>query len=208
MSYDGEDTVFFDCYSNLQMLAYGKECARAALAQAQSCVPAGFALVPIEPTDAMAFAADDHCSAGTAKRCYLAMLAASPQPQPVQPSEQAAFEVWLHRVCPSGDVTEVQRQWEASRELAEWLESQAKPVQPSDPWLPIETAPKDGTEIIMSNGKDVSAGSWFKGHDGTYDRDGAPNCDEKDACWMDWSGGMLPEPTHWMPLPPAPQPKD
>ena len=85
--------------------------------------------------------------------------------------------------------------------------SPAQPVQPSDQWLPIETAPKNGAEIIMSNGKDVSAGSWFKGHDGTYDRDGAPNCDEKDACWMDWSGGMLPEPTHWMPLPPAPQPE-
>ena len=71
-------------------------------------------------------------------------------------------------------------------------------------WQPIEMAPKDGAEIIMSNGKDVSAGSWFNGSDGTCDRDGAPNCDEQDAGWMDWSGGMLPEPTHWMPLPPPP----
>ena len=213
MSYDGEDTVFFDCYSNLQMLAYGKECARAALAQAQS-LPA----VPEIDYQALidaAYKRDRKWAQGTngciafkhGAEWFRDQVEASPA-QPVQPSEQAAFEDWLHRVCPSGDVTEVQRQWEASRELAEWLESQAKPVQPSDPWLPIETAPKDGTEIIMSNGKDVSAGSWFKGHDGTYDRDGAPNCDEKDACWMDWSGGMLPEPTHWMPLPPAPQPKD
>lgn len=44
--------------------------------------------------------------------------------QAAQPSEQAAFEDWLHRVCPSGDVTDVKRQWEASSDLAEWLESQ------------------------------------------------------------------------------------
>lgn len=38
--------------------------------------------------------------------------------------ELAAFERWAERVCPSGDATEVQRQWEASSEMAEWLESQ------------------------------------------------------------------------------------
>jgi len=71
-------------------------------------------------------------------------------------------------------------------------------------WRPIAEAPKDGTEIILSNGKDVSAGSWFGGDEGTCDRDGAPNGDERDAGWMDWSGGMLPEPTHFMPIPAAP----
>ena len=74
----------------------------------------------------------------------------------------------------------------------------------SEPWQPIETAPEDGTEILMTNGVDVSSGQWFSEYGGTFDQDGAPNGDEIDAGWMDWSGGMQPEPTHWMPLPPAP----
>jgi len=37
-----------------------------------------------------------------------------------QIDEQAAFEEWLARVCPSGDVTEVQNQWLASSDYEEW----------------------------------------------------------------------------------------
>lgn len=37
-----------------------------------------------------------------------------------QDREQSAFEDWLSKTCPSGDVTEVQRQWEASSEYADW----------------------------------------------------------------------------------------
>ena len=39
--------------------------------------------------------------------------------------EQAAFEDWLASECPSGDVTEVQRQWEASTALQNFLEDEA-----------------------------------------------------------------------------------
>jgi hypothetical protein len=39
------------------------------------------------------------------------------QGEPVD--EQAAFEEWLYRVCPSGDVEDVQRQWEASSDYAD-----------------------------------------------------------------------------------------
>jgi len=35
--------------------------------------------------------------------------------------EQAAFEKWLDRTCPSGDVEAVQRQWEASSDYAELI---------------------------------------------------------------------------------------
>ena len=73
--------------------------------------------------------------------------------------------------------------------------------KPLTEWQPIETAPRDGTEILMTNGVDVSSGQWFSEYGGTYDQEGAPNGDGCDAGWMDWSGG-IPDPTHWMPLPP------
>ena len=76
--------------------------------------------------------------------------------------------------------------------------------KPLTGWQPIETAPRDGTEILMTNGVDVSSGQWFSEYGGTYDQEGAPNGDGCDAGWTDWSGGMQPDPTHWMPLPPPP----
>ena len=76
--------------------------------------------------------------------------------------------------------------------------------KPLTGWQPIETAPRDGTEILMTNGVDVSSGQWFSAYGGTCDQTGTPNGDDRDAEWMDWSGGMQPDPTHWMPLPPPP----
>lgn len=37
-------------------------------------------------------------------------------------SEQREFEDWLHRNRPSGDVTEVQRQWEESSEYSDFCD--------------------------------------------------------------------------------------
>jgi hypothetical protein len=90
------------------------------------------------------------------------------------------------------------------------LAAQPAPVPVPPGWMPIETAPKDGTEILLSNGQTVAEGHWL--HQEAYirehrDLDGRYiGQDESDGCdeWMDWSGGMLPEPTHWMPLPPPP----
>jgi hypothetical protein len=77
-------------------------------------------------------------------------------------------------------------------------------------WQEIETAPKDGTEILLTNGLVVHEGSWLHAEpyirerrdlDGRYiDQDESEGFDG----WMDWGGGMLPGPTHWMPLPAAP----
>lgn len=62
-------------------------------------------------------------------------------------------------------------------------------------WLPIETAPKDGTEILLAvyheNFVDpiIMNSCWI-------DRE------ERGCYWLDWHG--MPEPTHWMPLPESP----
>jgi len=46
---------------------------------------------------------------------------AEPTPKLHDEHEQAAFEEWLNRVCPSGDVESVQRQWESSAEFSDYL---------------------------------------------------------------------------------------
>lgn len=81
----------------------------------------------------------------------------------------------------------------------------------ADLWQPIETAPKDGTAILLTNGKDVAEGHWFFEEGGTTEhRDldgryiGQTESDGYDG-WMDWDGGMQPDPTHWMPLPAPPE---
>lgn len=83
----------------------------------------------------------------------------------------------------------------------------------SEQWEPIESAPKDGTAIMLTNGKDVAEGHWYFEEGGTTeyrDLDGR-YIDQKDNDgyndWLDWDGGMQPAPTHWMPLPKPPETK-
>lgn len=51
---------------------------------------------------------------------------------PVVPrkDEQSVFEDWLECVCPSGDGTEVQRQWESSSDYLDWLAAAPRPPEP------------------------------------------------------------------------------
>lgn len=92
-------------------------------------------------------------------------------------------------------------------------------------WLPIESAPKDGTEILLGappqtfEGKPVAArstlGQWLVDAGGIHehrDLDGRwIGQDESDGYegWMSWDGGFTEEnpPTHWQakPAPPEPQ---
>jgi len=97
MSYDGDDTAFFDCYSNSQMQAY----ARAAIEANTPAAAAGWKLVPVEPTKEMLEAM---VSSAWLPGCYRAMLAAAPQPQPVAQPLQASECEWTN--CPRrvGDV--------------------------------------------------------------------------------------------------------
>lgn len=66
-------------------------------------------------------------------------------------------------------------------------------------WLPIETAPHDGTVIIVGKASGAvmawaSNAYWF---DREYDDRGQ---------YCGWTDGFdtLSHPTHWMPLPPPP----
>lgn len=66
-------------------------------------------------------------------------------------------------------------------------------------WQPIETAPKDGTYILLGgckHGPAVRIGYWGPGR---YDH----RRREYERGWADGPAYGF-NPTHWMPLPPAP----
>ena len=89
-------------------------------------------------------------------------------------------------------------------------------------WQPIETAPKDGSDIILGapaqtfKGKQVeprtTIGRWTTDEECMEkigDCGGECRCPEyryHDPFWMSWDGGFTEEnpPTHWMPLPAPP----
>lgn len=84
-----------------------------------------------------------------------------------------------------------------SRERAKkWPHIYKQPLytHPSPPegmagWKPIETAPKDGTEILLRSARGrVADGAW-----------GQPDGWANPNCWV-WPY-INQEPTHWMPLP-------
>lgn len=92
-------------------------------------------------------------------------------------------------------------------------------------WRPIETAPRDGAEILLYapacefQGRPVAErvtfGHWMQHEGGTIecrDADGrwiGQDDDEGFEGWMSWDGGFTAEhpPTHWMPLPEPPEPR-
>jgi hypothetical protein len=55
-------------------------------------------------------------------------------------------------------------------------------------WQPIESAPKDGTEVLVHDEGAVVIAWWSEEH----------------AAWME-HGPMKPPPQHWMPLPTPPK---
>ena len=68
-------------------------------------------------------------------------------------------------------------------------------------WLPIETAPKDGTEILLVRFQELCmpalGGAYWGRRDGFDDEEG----------WVSRNGAMwFPlHPTHWIPLPEPPK---
>jgi hypothetical protein len=83
-------------------------------------------------------------------------------------------------------------------------------------WQPIETAPKDGTTVLLAAPGRVTAGEWHaeqwptaaEYHSSTGEYLGQHETGEcVEASWYSWDGGFTNEnpPTGWMPLPPAPK---
>lgn len=71
-------------------------------------------------------------------------------------------------------------------------------------WQPIETAPMDGTDVLLAwpSGR-VTVSRWV--HTETY-RYGVKKSEDKywDTPWVSLSLTDKSFPTHWMPLPPLP----
>ena len=130
---------------------------------------------------------------------------------------ESAFEKWLSDECPSGDCESVQRQWDESfvhqelvdelqpvmaltwevsqlREENERLRKGAGRIE----WQPIETAPKDGTDILVMTGETMHVVRWINIH-GDFDYWAVD--DNKHGPFT--LRGKAP--THWLPLPETPK---
>lgn len=144
----------------------------------------GYKLVPIEPTELMIMAGihaqernDDLPNLGIGPKSvgvYKSMISAAPMPQ--------QGKVGPEKATPQPDLTKCPKcGGEADNAVPEWQQ--------------IETAPKDGTEVILSK--------WS----GSYATPETSFCWAingyfKDGYWYskDPIIGKLAEPTHWMPL--------
>lgn len=90
-------------------------------------------------------------------------------------------------------------------------------------WYPIETAPKDGSMIILGRARkseddwEMSTIGWhvdadedgpdYMGHDAGFVDYSFNNFNPGRSFGSDISKYKASEPTHWMPLPPPPQEK-
>ena len=79
---------------------------------------------------------------------------------------------------------ECERLKEENRDLARSLDEVRGQLQ----WQPIATAPKDGSEVLLTDGKWKRTGYWAR----------------RIERWSVDAVVPLSQPTHWMPLPPAP----
>lgn len=66
------------------------------------------------------------------------------------------------------------------------LRKEMKRLRAQTTWQPIESAPMDGTEVWLTDGKYKRSGYWAK---------------RVNAWSMDIAGGPIAPPTQWAPLP-------
>ena len=102
---------------------------------------------------------------------------------------------------------------------ADELAAMQKQRDEATAWRPIETAPMDGTVVMLYGHGRVTVGSWVAEHDimvNEYDRSTGDylgshlSGETLPAYWQSHDGGFTEEhpPTHWMPLPQPPREKE
>lgn len=103
--------------------------------------------------------------------------------------EREAFEAWARDYKTAYPLT-----WEKYEAVIRPVAFHALAWQASasrSEWKPIETAPRDGTRILLSCPEEMDAGHHWTSADGKRSR------------WV-WNGWPKYEPTKWMPLPQPP----
>ncbi len=99
---------------------------------------------------------------------------------------------WIRVLASCGDVENTPGHLEAIRLVAELTEPQpcadCAALREALAWQPIETAPKDGTQLLL-------LGEYGRIVGGSWNRGGALHGPH-------WMGGIF-DPTHWMRAPPT-----
>jgi hypothetical protein len=132
-----------------------------------------------------------------------ALAAHEADKQPVE-DEREAFEAWVEQEAGPGAEQDNRAGWVA---CLDWQAGRAS-AQAVPAWQPIETAPRDGTHILV----------WTECSDTAYvvcwadfDKNIRPYlcAKQRTVGWhLAWDGehfGGMWAPTHWMPLPAAPK---
>ena len=149
-----------------------------------------------------------------ARRAAIAGAAPKAEAGELQPVETIRYWLNAYSDPASGDhfmghgmVVTLLREYLAMREAA----ALAAPAERGVQWQPIETAPKDGTEVLLYAPGRLTYGAWTEPSDvpEIKYRDGfapEPEWEEFAPFWSSWDGGFTEDhpPTHWMPLPDAP----
>jgi hypothetical protein len=113
---------------------------------------------------------------------------------------------WLvEDYCTLQDVVENDRGWgQESRQQTDKDKDRAEAILKLADWQSIDTAPKDGTTIdLWVNGDRAANCFWFLGWE-PIDEDDKPHWRQRYSEAPGSSEPLDAEPTHWMPLPPAP----
>jgi hypothetical protein len=95
-----------------------------------------------------------------------------------------------------------------------WTCYRRVPLEPSAPtasaqgWQPIETAPKDGTEVMLHGPEGLDVAEWHAETEDEFES-GVIVAPGFDAGFFGriYAAGCTEDPTHWQPLPPPPHPQ-